>query len=66
MNRLLDDISEDDCYIWFALNRANMRLIFLHGRVPDTLRNPTNWGSIFRPDVLPCMALPFEKRLAIY
>ena len=42
MNRLLDDISEEDCYIWFALNRANMRLIFLHGRVPDTLRNPTN------------------------
>ncbi len=33
-HRRLEDISEQDCYIWFSQNHANIRQLLLHLRVP--------------------------------
>ena len=46
MHRFLVDISEVDCYVWFGLNRANMRRVFQYGRIPGRLTHPTN-GSVY-------------------
>jgi hypothetical protein len=46
MHRFLNDIREEDCYIWFGLNPANMWRVFQHGRIPDRMTHPAN-GSVY-------------------
>ena len=46
MNRKIDDISKQDCFMWFSQNHVNMRRLLLHLQVPDMLRNQSN-GAVY-------------------
>ena len=41
-NRRLQDIRRDKCYEWFGLNPYHLYQLFVHLRVPESFRNPSN------------------------
>ena len=41
-NRTIDEIGNDDCYMWFGRNNnRELRLLFRHWRIPHTFRTPS-------------------------
>ena len=44
--RVLEDISEQDCYTWFSQNNENIRRVLLHLRVPPLFTHQSN-GAVY-------------------